>query len=169
MTAPDPAEAAAQRVDQLLAELRAGPDTRAAGLAEELTRCLVHLYGAGLTRIAALLPAGRLADLCEDPLVESLLLVHDLHPLDATARIRRALAGLRLADEPELLGLDEAGVVRLRVPSGGGCQSSLQAVTARIEAAVRCAAPEVTDVVMELPPRPPPLLQVSLRPGLAVP
>ena len=169
MTAPDAAEAAAQRVDQLLAELRAGTDSRAAVLAEELTRCLVHLYGAGLTRIAALLPAGQVAELCADPLVESLLLVHDLHPLDADARIRRALAGLRLADEPELLDLDEAGVARLRLAPGGGCQSSRQALTARIEAAVRCAAPEVTDVVLELPPRPPPLLQVSLRPGLAVP
>ncbi|MEU7906454.1 hypothetical protein [Actinoplanes sp. NPDC049118] len=169
MTAPDAAEAAAQRVDQLLAELRAGPDRRAAGLAEELTRCLVHLYGAGLTRIAALLPADQIVGLCADPLVESLLLVHDLHPLDAPERIRRALARLRLVDEPEYLGIDEAGVVRLRLPSGGGCRSSRQAVADRIEAAVRSAAPEATDVVLEMPPPPPPLLQVSLRPGLAVP
>jgi hypothetical protein len=168
MTAPDAAEAAAQRVDQLLAELRACPDRRAAGLAEELTRCLVQLYGAGLTRIAALVGADRLRELCADPLVESLLLVHDLHPLDPDERIRRALARLRLVDEPEFLGIDEAGVVRLRVPAAG-CQSSRQAVQGRIEAAVRTAAPEATDVVMETPPRPPPLLQVSLRPGLAVP
>lgn len=169
MTAPDAAEAAAQRVDQLLAELRACPDRRAAGLAEELTRCLVQLYGAGLARIAERLGPERVEELCADPLVESLLLVHDLHPLDAGSRIQRALARLRLIDLPEYLGIDEAGVVRLRLPGGGGCQSSMQAVTGRIEAAVRSAAPEVTEVVMEQPPRPPPLLQVSLRPGLAVP
>jgi hypothetical protein len=169
MTAPDAAEAAAQRVDQLLAELRGGPDRRAAGLAEELTRCLVQLYGAGLTRIAARLGPAQVEELCADPLVESLLLVHDLHPLDADSRIRRALARLRLVEEPAYLGIDDAGVVRLRLPAGGGCQSSRQAVAGRIEAAVRSAAPEVTDVVMESPPRLPPLLQVSLRPGLAVP
>jgi len=169
MTAPDPAEVAAQRIDQLLQELRSRPDRRAADIGEELTRCLVQLYGAGLARIAGLLGPGRLADLCADPLVESLLLVHDLHPLDAGARIERALARLRLADEPEYLGIDDAGVVRLRLAGAGGCPSSRQAAVHRIEEAVAQAAPEVTGVVVETPPALPRLLQVSLRPGLTVP
>lgn len=166
MTALDPAEVAAQRIDQLLQELRSRPDRRAADLGEELTRCLVQLYGAGLARIADRLGPGPLAELCADPLVESLLLVHDLHPVDAGARIERALAGLRLAGEPELLGIDDAGVVRLRL-TGAGCPSSRQAAVRMIEAAVARAAPEATGVVVETPPAPPPLLRVSLRPGLS--
>ncbi|OJF11108.1 NifU family protein [Couchioplanes caeruleus] len=160
-TAP---EAAAERIDQLLAELRGRPDRRAADLAEELIRCLVQLYGAGLTRIAAGLGADQLEDLCADPLVESLLLVHDLHPMDTGTRIRRALERLR---DPglEYLGVDEAGVVRVRLPAGGGCPSSRQAVVHRIESIVMQAAPEVTDVVVEAPTPALPLLQVSVRPG----
>jgi len=38
-----------------------------------------------------------------------------------------------------------------------------------VEAVVRQAAPEATDVVLEIPVAPPPLLQVSLRPGLGRP
>ena len=63
--------------------------------------CLVELYGAGLATIVAILGADRdagprlLDALAADPLVESLLLVHDLHPLDADARIRRALEAVR--------------------------------------------------------------------------
>jgi Fe-S cluster biogenesis protein NfuA len=171
MTTTDAAEATAQRIDELLAELRSRPDPRAAAAAEELTRCLVHLYGAGLTRIAAMLGPERLVDLCADPLVESLLLVHDLHPVDMDARIRLALGRARRhPGYVEYLGFDEAGVIHLRLTSAGrGCPSSRQAVVAEIEAVVRQAAPEATDVVVESPAAPPPLLQVSLRPGLGRP
>jgi len=168
-TAPDPAEAAGERIDQLLAELRERPDRRAAHLAEELTRCLVQLYGAGLTQIAARLGADELGDLCADPLVESLLLVHDLHPMDTGTRIQRALERLRHPSGPEYLGLDEAGVVRVRLPAGGGCQSSRQAMVHRIESVVAQAAPEVTDIVVEAPAPSLPLLQISVRPGEALP
>ena len=168
MTEPDAAETAAQRVDELLAELRSRPDPRAASAAEELTCCLVQLYGAGLARIAAMLGPQRVMDLCTDPLVESLLLVHDLHPVDVHGRIRQALERVpRHVGELEYAGIDEAGVVRLRVIGDNrGCPSSRQAVVAEVEAAVRQAAPEAADVVVEIPVTPPPLLQVSLRPGL---
>ena len=88
------AEAAGERVEALLAELRAQAGPQAAATAEELVSCLVELYGAGLARITEILgedDAGpKLMDkLVADPLVESLLLVHDLHPLDTSARVRR--------------------------------------------------------------------------------
>ena len=171
MTEADPAEVAAQRIDQLLGELRSSPDPRAATAAEELTGCLVQLYGAGLTRIAAMLGPGRMAELCADSLVESLLLVHDLHPVDVPERIRRALRQQRShPGEAEYLGVDDAGVVHVRVgAAGGGCGSSRQAMVDEVEAVVRRAAPEATDVVVEIPVAPPPLLQISLRPGLGGP
>jgi Fe-S cluster biogenesis protein NfuA len=167
MTQPDAAEVAAQRIDELLAELRSRPDPRAAAAADELTCCLVQLYGAGLTRIAAMLGPERVADLCADPLVESLLLVHDLHPVEVSERIRRALARARIPGELEHARIDEAGVVRVRLKAGGrACPSSRQAVVSQVEAVVREAAPEATEVVVEMPSAPAPLLQVSLRPGL---
>jgi Fe-S cluster biogenesis protein NfuA len=169
MTATDDvAEQTAERIDQLLAELRARADRRAAEAAEQLTACLVQLYGAGLARIAERLSPDRLADLCADPLVESLLLVHDLHPMDTAARIRRALNKMRPAAEVDVLGVAQDGTARLRLAGGGGCPSSRQAVVRQIEAVVMRAAPEVSGVDVAIAPAPPPLLQVSMRPGLAV-
>src|ERR1700730_10585711 len=128
------------RVEALLAELRFGSGPEAATIAEELITCLVGLYGTGLEtimrttgddpRLQALLIA--------DPLVESLLLVHDLHPLDANTRIRRALG--RLGPGTELLGIDEDGVVEVKLASS--CGSTMVAV----EQAIAAAAPETTGV-----------------------
>ena len=162
----DAAERAAERVDQLLAELRARPDRRAAEAAEQLTECLVRLYGAGLARIAERLGPAGLADLCTDPLVESLLLVHDLHPMDTATRVRRALDGMRPAAEVEMLGVDPDGTARLRLAGGGGCASSRTGVLRQVEAVVLRAAPELSGVDVVSAPAPPPLLQVTMRPGL---
>jgi Fe-S cluster biogenesis protein NfuA len=169
MTAPDDAaEQTAERIDQLLAELRARTDRRVAEAAEQLTACLVQLYGAGLARIVKRLDPDRLADLCADPLVESLLLVHDLHPMDTAARIRRALDRMLPAAGVDVLGVDRDGMAHLRLAGGGGCPSSLQAVVRQIEAVVVRAAPEVSSVDVAVTPAPPPLLQVSIRPGLTM-
>ena len=158
------AEEAARHIESLLAQLRDSSDPRAAAVAEDLTRSLLQLYGDGLTRIAAMLGPERVAELCADPLVSSLLLVHDLHPVPVDERIRRALAG----SEAVLVGVDETGVVRVRLPAGRpGCGGAHRAALREIEAVVRQAAPEATHVVVEAPVAPPPLLQVSLRPGLA--
>jgi len=163
VTAPDRARAVAVRVDQLLEQLRRGPDPRAALVAEELARDLVRLYGAGLERIVATVGPQRTRELCADPLVESLLLVHDLHPLDADTRVRRALDRLGWAGEARYDGIDDGGVARIRLAGGSGCRSSARAA---IGAAIRDAAPEVTDVVVEIEAAPPPLLSISRRPGL---
>jgi hypothetical protein len=152
MTAPD---AAAAQVDRLLAQLRSDP--RAAAVADELVRCLVQLYGAGLRRIVAIVGPERGPELCADPLVESLLLVHDLHPVDAGTRIRRALEHARpRIGAVEVLGIDEAGIVRLRASADGpGCRSSARQA---IETIVRQAAPDTAGVEMETP-----LLQIARR------
>ncbi len=87
--------------------------------------------------------------------MESLLLVHDLHPLDADARVRRALG--RLGTGAEFLGIDSAGVVHVRL--GHGCGSTAEVV----EEAITDAAPETTGV--EFAPREAPLLQITRRPA----
>ena len=148
------------RVEALLAELRARSGPEAADLAEELVTCLVRLYGAGLEAIMRTIgDEQRLqALLIADPLVESLLLVHDLHPLPPDARIRRALGHLGVG--AEFLGIDDAGVVEVKL--GHGCGS----MTADIEQVVTDAAPETTGV--RFPPRDAPLLQITRRPAGAL-
>jgi Fe-S cluster biogenesis protein NfuA len=165
MTAPLDAREAADRVERLLAQLRSGRDPRAAVVAEDLVRCLVQLYGAALERISEIGGERLCHQLCADPLVESLMLVHDLHPLDADTRVRRALDRIQ-RHTGELLydGIDAAGLARIRLPGGGhGCRSSLRRT---IESAVREAAPELTGVVVEAEAAPPPLLQIMPRPRL---
>src|SRR5579859_404516 len=177
---------AGDRIEEILGALRSGAPAVAAA-AEELTGLLVGLYGDGLARIMAVLgesgPAGArlIAKLTEDPLVESLLLLHDLHPLDVDARVQRALDQVRPylgshAGGVEYLGVTD-GVARLRLEgSCHGCPSSTVTVRLAIEDAVKNAAPEVTEVVVEGMTEPPAgsrtLLQIGRRPdgaGAAAP
>jgi Fe-S cluster biogenesis protein NfuA len=169
------AQKAGERVEALLAELGSQAGPQVAATAEELVSCLVELYGAGLAEIVRVLgedaQAGpRLLDaLVADPLVESLLLVHDLHPLDTSARVRRAVEEVlpqlgSHAGNVEYLGLDEAGVLRLRLEQSG---CSADTVRDLIEKAVAGAAPEAAGVAIEMaqPPAEPTLLQITRRPA----
>ena len=153
------AEETGQRVEELLAELRTRADPETAGIAEELVTCLVRLYGNGLERIMRLTrDDSRLQSrLIADPLVESLLLIHDLHPLDVGTRVRRGLGRLGLG--AELVSVDDDGTAVVRLAHGGAL------VTAEVERAVTNAAPELTGV--RLAPPEPPLLQIGRRPAAA--
>ena len=168
------AEAAGERVEALLSELRSQAGPQVAATAEELVSCLVELYGAGLAQVVQILgedeEAGPrlLARLVADPLVESLLLVHDLHPLDTSTRVRRAVEEVlpqlgSHAGDVEYLGLDESGVLRLRLEQRG---CSAETVRDLIEKAVTGAAPEAAGVAVEVvqPPAEPTLLQITKRP-----
>jgi|SRR5579863_6895559 Fe-S cluster biogenesis protein NfuA/nitrite reductase/ring-hydroxylating ferredoxin subunit len=167
---------AGERIEELLASLRSrgGP---AADTAEELVRLLVGMYGDGLAAIMGVLaqegePGRAIAErLAADPVVEGLLLLHGLHPLDVDARIQRALDEVRPylgshAGGVQYLGVTD-GVARLRLEgSCHGCPSSTVTVRLAIEGAVQDAAPEVTEVVVEgmtAPPEPK-LLQIGPRP-----
>lgn len=171
MTEPLDPRTAGERVDRLLEQLQSSPDPHAAATAEELVRCLVRLYGAGLEHIVDMLGPDLVLPLCADPLVESLLLVHDLHPLDRDSRIRQALDRTqpRLdSTELDFLGVDASGVVHVRLTGGGrGCGSTAAATAEQaIAAAVADLAPETAGVRVEVVAAPPPLMQIGLRPGL---
>lgn len=170
---------AGERIESLLAGLRSqGASTAAA--AEELTGLLVGLYGDGLGQIVAGLRSegsagvAALHKLAEDPLVESLLLLHGLHPLETGTRIQQALDRVRPylgshAGGVRYLGVD-GGVARLRLEgSCHGCPSSTVTVRLAIEGAVQDAAPEVSEVVVEgmTEPPGPALLQIGPRPDTA--
>ena len=108
-----------------------------------------------------------------DPLVEGLLILHDLHPLDVDARIQQALDRVRPylgshAGGVEYLGVDDDGIARLRLEgSCHGCPSSTVTVQLAIQGAIEEAAPEVTEVVVEGVTEPPPreqLLQIGSGP-----
>jgi Fe-S cluster biogenesis protein NfuA/nitrite reductase/ring-hydroxylating ferredoxin subunit len=174
---------AGARVEELLGGLQSAPPG-VAQAAEELVSLLVGLYGNGLAAIVEVLGqqgdagAAALAAMADDPRVEGLLLLHDLHPLDVDARIQLALDRVRPylgshAGGVQYLGVTD-GVARLRLEgSCDGCPSSTVTVELAIRGAVEDAAPEVTEVVVEgvaAPgPAEPALLQIGHRPADAGP
>jgi Fe-S cluster biogenesis protein NfuA len=177
------AQKAGERVEALLAELgsQAGPQVAAA--AEELVSCLVELYGAGLAEIVRIIGedaeengSGQrlMRRLAGDPLVESLLLLHDLHPLPVADRVRRAIdqvmpqLGGSHAGQVTFEGVDETGVIHLCLERGGhGCGSSAEAVRAAVREAAAAAAPEAAGVEVDVVTAAPelPLLQISRHPA----
>jgi Fe-S cluster biogenesis protein NfuA len=180
-SAGNTAQATGDRVEMLLAELRAGAGPQLAQTAEELVSCLVELYGAGLAQIADIIGADAEAgprlmqQMVADPLVESLLLLHDLHPYDIGSRVLRAVDEVlpqlgANAGTVEFLGVDDAGVIRLRLEraAGHGCGSApVETVLTAVEDAVVAVAPEAAGVQTEVSEAPAelPLLQIMTRPA----
>jgi hypothetical protein len=152
------AREAGDKIETLLAELRTRAGPQAAQTAEDLVSCLVQLYGAGLEAIMSVAAEDQRlqAKLIADPLVESLLLIHDLHPMDTVARVRRALR--RLGPGAELQRLDADGLVHVKL---SGCGVPV----ASVEQAIADAAPETTGVRVAAPE--PPLLQITPHPAAA--
>ena len=91
-------------------------------------RLLLQLYGAGLSRMVAILArtpgaeAARLAgQIAHDELVGSALILHGLHPLDIRTRVTQSVStacGSHSVSTPpdvKLLGIDDDGVVAAAV------------------------------------------------------
>jgi Fe-S cluster biogenesis protein NfuA/nitrite reductase/ring-hydroxylating ferredoxin subunit len=152
--------AAGERIEMLL-DASSAHGAMARERSEELVRLVADLYGAGLGRILDIVhDQGRLDGpvldaLAADDLVASLLLVHGLHPYDVETRIERALDEVRPylgthGGDVELLGVTEAGVVRLRLlGSCDGCASSSVTLKLAVEGAVEAAAPEITGIEVD--------------------
>jgi Fe-S cluster biogenesis protein NfuA/nitrite reductase/ring-hydroxylating ferredoxin subunit len=163
-----------ERIEALVRDLERISDPRDRERAEELVRLLLEFYGAGLARLMDIVmerDGSRLGDrLANDPLVASLLLLHNLHPVDTETRVVRALDQVRpyLAShggDVTLLGVDD-GVVRLRLEgSCNGCGSSTVTMKLAIERAIEEAAPEVRHLEVEgVSPPPSPLIQIEVPP-----
>jgi len=148
------------RVQDLQARLDAAPDAATRAVAEELTSAVVQLYGAGLEQIldrlfAAGEPGERIAiELAEDPLVATLLFIHDLHPVPLADRVRGALDSVRPYMEShggnvELLSLDR-GVARIRLKgSCSDCSASSVTLELAIKQALEEAAPDLEGLEVE--------------------
>ncbi|WP_051175361.1 NifU family protein [Nocardia exalbida] len=141
---------AGDRIETLL-EASSASGALARERAEQLVRELVGLYGAGLTRVVALLDADAVERLARDDLVASLLLVHELHPHDVSTRVRTALDSVRPylgshGGDVHLVDIVD-GVVRLELAgSCKSCPSSSVTLELAVEDAVRAAAPEIESI-----------------------
>jgi Fe-S cluster biogenesis protein NfuA len=147
------------RIETLIQEVERFPDSGARAHTREIVQSLLDLHSTGLERILEHLAASgdtglALIDaLARDELVESLLLLYGLHPLDVETRVRQALDKVRPyllshAGNVELLAL-AGGVVRLRLL--GSSQGSASSLTLKraVEEAIYRKAPDVTAIEVE--------------------
>ena len=156
----DEASAVAARIEELLDSFGQADDPGVRARAEELVRAIVGFYGEGLSRVVRILHefseetgAELHQELAADALVGSLLALHELHPRRTEDRVAAALERVRLGSHTggvDFLGIDEDFVVRLRLRGNSdGCPSSTVTVKHAIEEAIRGAAPEVAEIVVE--------------------
>lgn len=118
------------------------------------------MYGAGLERVVAALHAGGAegqriaAELAEDRLVATLLLIHDLHPVPLSERVQAALDSVRPYMEShggnvELLSL-ENGIARIHLRgSCSDCAASSVTLELAIKQALEDAAPDLAGLEVE--------------------
>ena len=150
------------RIERLLEEVRSMANPPAWQRVEELMRTVVELYGEGLRKIVDVVATPGLsgeeigARLLDDKLIESLLLIHGLHPEDFAARVVKALDRVRPylgshGGEIELVHAEErTGEVKLRLGgSCDGCPSSILTVKLAVEGAIKELAPEVSRIEVE--------------------
>jgi Fe-S cluster biogenesis protein NfuA len=147
------------RIEALIQEIERFPDAAARVHTREIVQSLLDLHGTGLERILEHLAAAgdtglaMIDSLARDELVESLLLLYGLHPVDVETRVRQALdkVGPYLrshAGTVELLAL-AGGVVRLHLlRSSRGSASSLT-LKGAIEEAIYKKAPDVKAIEIE--------------------
>jgi Fe-S cluster biogenesis protein NfuA/nitrite reductase/ring-hydroxylating ferredoxin subunit len=149
-----------ERVEELQAALEDCGESVPRGLAEELVAGVVQMYGAGLERIVGSLmadgPDGErvAASLAEDPLVATLLLIHDLHPVPLERRVQEALDSVRPYMEShggnvELLSV-ENGIARIHLRgSCSDCSASSVTLELAIKRALEEAAPDLEGLEVE--------------------
>lgn len=149
-----------ERVQALSERVDALDDGRARALAQELVGAVMEMYGDGLARIVRVLEGAGDAgaairdELAEDGSVASLLLIHDLYPVDLQTRVGEALDTVRPYMEShggnvELLGLDD-GVARLRLQgSCSGCAASQATLELAIKQALDEHAPDLAGLEVE--------------------
>jgi Fe-S cluster biogenesis protein NfuA/nitrite reductase/ring-hydroxylating ferredoxin subunit len=136
---------AGKRIQELVEQIDALPDSPARVLFQECLESVLKFYGYGLERILQIVatgPEGKkvYGDLIRDGAVRGLLLIHDLYPVDIETRLREALDKVRPYLEShggnvELIDLTN-DVARLRLQ--GTCKSCASS-TVTLELAIRHA------------------------------
>ncbi|WP_249010864.1 NifU family protein [Conexibacter sp. DBS9H8] len=158
--APDRVEELVGAVQELQAAMDGAGDALVRGLAEELVAAVIRMYGSGLERLLATVAAAGdtgaqiIAALTEDPLITTLLFIHDLHPVPLEDRVQAALDSVRPymashGGNVELLGV-EAGVARIHLRgSCSDCSASAVTLELAIKQALEAHAPDLEGLEVE--------------------
>jgi Fe-S cluster biogenesis protein NfuA/nitrite reductase/ring-hydroxylating ferredoxin subunit len=144
------------RFQELAARLESIDDPVAREVAEGMIGAMLELYGEGLVRIFDALeraPDVR-AELTEDGVVASLLLIHGLYPIPLAERVEEALISVRPYMKTHGGGVElvrmEGNVAHLRLLGGcDGCAASSSTMELAIREALDEVAPDLEGVEVE--------------------
>jgi Fe-S cluster biogenesis protein NfuA len=152
-------QAHTEQLERLLEQINGMPDENARTSALELMQCLMDLHGAAVSRIVEVLSnageGGRnaLARIAEDPLICGLLVLYGVHPLSAAERVCAAVEKVRPQLQRQGASFEVVscveGVVRVTVQSPGRGQDAPTTFRSLLEPAIREAAPEVNEVILD--------------------
>jgi acyl CoA:acetate/3-ketoacid CoA transferase alpha subunit len=157
----DDPQDAVQRLEALIRALDAHPDRVARETARELLALVLDLHGLGLAKLMGIVSTSEggqtiLARLVEDKQVQSMLLLHGLHPEDFQTRVRKAVDRLHPHVGVHGLRLDVVeitnGTVRLRLHRCGATAIDgpvLWSLPSEIEGVLVEAAPDIETIQIE--------------------
>ncbi|HZC35811.1 MAG TPA: NifU family protein [Chthoniobacterales bacterium] len=149
-----------EHIQKLLERIEALPYPGTKELMQECMEAVLAFYGQGLSRILQVVgdagPDGHRVyqDLIHDDVIQGLLLIHDLHPLDLETRLRGALDKVRPylrrhGGNVELISL-ENDVARLRLQGTcKSCASSSVTLELAIRHAIEQACPDLVHFEVE--------------------
>jgi hypothetical protein len=177
MATSQDAAALTARIEHHIERLEALSGSPAKAEAQSLVRLLLSLYGTGLSRMLDIVrteragPEAVLDRFATDPLVASLLVLHDLHPDPVEQRVGRCLTALQPHLPPDTIlrvaGF-ESDAVTVRVEHRGNSIAATSSLRAAIERAIQEAAPEIGTIRIEgLADGAAPLIQIIRRPPAA--
>ncbi len=151
----------ADRIDTLVREIGAGGDPAVRAKAEELLEHVLRFYGAGLVRMLEIIDEAPedeservFARFSDDDTVATMLLLHDLHPVDLDTRVQKALEGVRPFLKSHGAGVSvlsiNDGVVHLKLEAGSDVSpTAANKMKVAIDKAILEAAPDVTRLQLD--------------------
>jgi Fe-S cluster biogenesis protein NfuA len=153
-------ESQIESIDKMVRALEEAKDPVLRANAKELVQALMTLHGACLERMLEVIgqsgESGKsiIDTVARDGVVKSVLLLYGLHPVDIKTRVLEALEKVRPsmrshAGTVSFVGMDDAGMLTLRMEGKGGCGSSASALKKAVEQAIYEAAPDISGIIME--------------------
>lgn len=136
-------------IEERLQQVQALEQPQARETALGLAQAILDLHAAALARMLQLLSESNdgtalIDKIAADPQAGSVLLLHDLHPLDLASRVERALEDPSLHGRGATAQLVSAqdGVVRVHIDGGPALRSA-------IEQAIWEAAPDARELIVD--------------------
>ena len=138
-----------ERIEELVQKVQSLADPAARETALDLVQAILDLHAGALERMLEIIDGGEggaaiIDALATDPQASSILLLHDLHPVDFETRVMQALHNPAFRSRGaslELVAIQD-GVVRVRIEGGGGLKQA-------VEKALWEAAPEAVEIHIE--------------------